>query len=101
MRGREMKSIALLALLVLLAACSTPTTPTVEVQFTFTPEAPLVHQLVQFTTSTPGPWSWAFGDGGTSAEQCPNHRFAGPKAYAVCLTTPEGKSCQTISVRAI
>jgi len=91
----------LLLVLLLVAACTTPTAPTVEVSFTFTPAAPLVHQLVQFSTASPGPWRWAFGDGGASDEQSPTHRFGGPKAYTVCLTTPEGKSCQTISVRAI
>ena len=91
----------LLLVLLLVAACSSPTTPAFEVSFTFTPEAPLVHQLVQFNTSSPGPWSWTFGDGGTSAEQSPTHRFGGPKAYTVRLKTPNGKSCEEISVRAI
>lgn len=32
-------------------------------------------------------WAWDFGDGGTSTQQNPNHTYAGPGYYTVCLIT--------------
>lgn len=32
-------------------------------------------------------WSWKFGDGGTSAEEFPNHHYNMPGVYTVILTT--------------
>lgn len=34
----------------------------------------------------PATWSWSFGDGSDSSERHPDHTFAGPGIYEVCLT---------------
>ena len=34
-------------------------------------------------------WSWRFGDGGTSTEREPIHRYAGPGSYTVTLTATD------------
>lgn len=34
----------------------------------------------------PADWSWSFGDGATSTDRHPDHAFAGPGIYEVCLT---------------
>ncbi len=43
---------------------------------------------VNFTdtsTESPDTWSWNFGDGTTSTQQHPNHQYAQPGQYNVCL----------------
>ncbi|BAS27042.1 PKD domain-containing protein [Limnochorda pilosa] len=68
-----------------------------EAAFTFGPEAPAVTDTVQFThqaTDPDGPedlaaWSWDFGDGATSDEPNPTHRYAAKGAYTVSLTVAD------------
>ncbi len=57
--------------------------------FTFAPGAPTVGQTVTFTdasTNTPAVWSWAFGDGITSAVQHPTHAYGTAGTFTVTLT---------------
>jgi len=57
-------------------------------------------RFVDESVNDPGSWSWDFGDGNGSEEQNPEHTFAGPGKYDVCLTVAnelgEGSVCQTI-----
>ncbi|MBL7646656.1 MAG: PKD domain-containing protein [Candidatus Hydrogenedentes bacterium] len=59
--------------------------------FRATPTTGSAPLTVQFTdTSTPGgsaieAWAWTFGDGETSAEQNPEHRYETPGVYTVIL----------------
>ena len=50
----------------------------------------------------PGTWSWTFGDGGSSTERHPDHRYAGPGIYEVCLTVTNNLGtdthCRTIEL---
>ncbi len=63
------------------------------VQFDATPVRGAAPLDVRFTdTSIPGSapidsWTWVFGDGGTSNEQSPTHRYETPGIYSVSLTT--------------
>jgi PKD repeat protein len=42
--------------------------------------------FVDGSTNTPTSWLWDFGDGNTSTVQSPNHVYASPGTYTVCLT---------------
>ena len=65
--------------------------------FTFTPEAPTTDEPVQFTDRSHDPdgeiveWLWDFGDGTTSTEQNPSHRYAQPGHYTVTLTVTDDR----------
>jgi len=48
--------------------------------------APLTVRFADESTGDPKSWSWAFGDGGTSAEQNPVHTYGVPGNYTVNLT---------------
>lgn len=43
----------------------------------------------------PGTWSWTFGDGGSSTERHPDHLYAGPGIYEVCLTVTNSLGSNT------
>lgn len=38
------------------------------------------------TANQPVQWQWTFGDGGSASQQNPQHTFAAPGTYEVCLT---------------
>jgi len=46
------------------------------------------------TTNQPAQWLWAFGDGGSSSQQNPQHTYTAPGTYEVCLTATS--TCGTI-----
>lgn len=50
----------------------------------------------------PGDWSWTFGDGGSSSDRHPDHIYAGPGIYEVCLTVSNDLGsdthCRTIEL---
>jgi PKD repeat protein len=64
-------------------------------KFTYTPDHPRVGRTVQFadqSTDADGTiesWSWTFGDGGTSSERNPHHRYALEGSYTVKLTVKD------------
>lgn len=69
-----------------LGGAPAPTAPTAS--FTATPTSGTVPLDVAFTdtsTGSPTSWSWEFGDGGTSTERNPAHRYAAAGAYTVTL----------------
>jgi PKD repeat protein len=51
-----------------------------------------------FDASTGGVvnWAWDFGDGGTDSSPSPNHAYAGPGTYVVCLIVSDACSADTI-----
>jgi PKD repeat protein len=72
--------------------------------FTFSPASPSILDTVQFTDRSLDPdgritlWRWEFGDGGTSTEQNPSHRYADKKTFTVKLTVTDndGQSASTM-----
>ncbi len=53
--------------------------------------------LVKFTDSTvaiPNQWHWDFGDGYTSTEQFPQHKYTVPGVYTVKLVTESSNACK-------
>ncbi|MEM7037196.1 MAG: PKD domain-containing protein, partial [Bacteroidota bacterium] len=54
------------------------------------------------TTDNPTNWLWDFGDGNTSTQQNPQHTYAMPGSYLVCLTTTNScgtdSSCRSVTV---
>jgi PKD repeat protein len=71
-------------------AVNTKTIGNIVVDFTGNPRSGEPPLDVQFTGIYTGPgtpqWSWKFGDGGTSTEQNPLHRYESPGKYSVTLT---------------
>ena len=73
------------------------------------PEADFVYEqsgiifaFADISTNEPTSWLWDFGDGSTSEEQHPQHVYAAPGAYTVCLTATNewgsSQSCQTVMI---
>jgi PKD repeat protein len=77
----------------------------IKVNFTYGPTSPKAGQTIQFVdTSTGDPlsWSWDFGDGSTSIEQNPTHKYstAGFRRVTLLATsrTDSRKSAKTIAI---
>jgi PKD repeat protein len=60
-------------------------------EFSMTPENPKIGELVTLTDKSSDPdgsiveWEWDFGDGTTSSEQNPSHRYLTPGTYTIHL----------------
>jgi PKD repeat protein len=78
---------------VTVSTCPLPST-----DFSGTPTsgtAPLTVAFTDLTSGSPASWSWAFGDGGTSAVQSPTHVYTAPGTYDVSLTTTNACGADT------
>ncbi|WP_127131066.1 PKD domain-containing protein [Pseudoflavitalea rhizosphaerae] len=66
--------------------------------FTVVPTDACVTQNVRFTNTTPvsDKWSWDFGDGNTSDQEDPVHRYTGTGTFPVRLTT-YNNGCPSVS----
>jgi PKD repeat protein len=51
--------------------------------------------LQDASTGSPSQWQWQFGDGRSSSDRNPSHRFAAPGVYTVSLTVVRGSSTST------
>lgn len=79
--------------------------------FAYSPQGPSSSDVVEFTDASSDPdgevvaWEWNFGDGGTSTEQNPQHRFTQPGSYTVSLVVVDDRGArsataeETITVR--
>ena len=57
--------------------------------------APLDVAFSDISSQMPTAWSWDFGDGGTSANQNPNHQYTMPGDYSVSLTATNPNGSHT------
>ncbi len=75
--------------------------------FGFSPEGPSTRDEVQFTDRSSDPdgsltaWEWDFGDGATSSERSPTHRYARDGRYTVSLTVTDDRDGQQTVTRTI
>ena len=75
--------------------------------FTFSPANPKVRKEVQFTdTSTDedgqiASWHWEFGDGDTSSEKNPTHKYRAKGTYTTILTVTDDKGAEANSTQSI
>ncbi len=74
--------------------------------FEFSPEAPSTRDTIQFTDRSSDPdgeivrWLWDFGDGTTSTEPNPTHRYTKGGVYTVTLTVTDNRDgTATVSKR--
>jgi PKD repeat protein len=77
-----------------------PSPPTAGFAFSTVSPASRVVAFTDTSTGSPTSWSWAFGDGGTSALQHPTHSYASTGPFTVTLTAGNagGSSNATHSV---
>ena len=70
--------------------------------FTTTAKGDRVFKFRDRSSNAPDAWVWDFGDGNSSTAQNPEHTFAGPGDYNVCLTASNSEGddtfCKTVSV---
>jgi formylglycine-generating enzyme required for sulfatase activity len=68
--------------------------------FSWDTVAPVAGQLVRFTDRSlglPSSWAWDFGDGTTSSDRHPVHRFKSPGNHPVGLTVTNGSGSSTVA----
>ena len=62
----------------------------------------LTVSLTDTSANSPAQWAWSFGDGTTSNLQNPQHTFAAPGTYVICLTASSvcgsNQSCRQVTV---
>ena len=58
--------------------------------------APLDVAFADLSSGWPTAWSWEFGDGASSTEQNPTHRYASPGIYGVTLTVANGTGSSSV-----
>lgn len=77
--------------------CQTPTA-----NFFFGANSNLQVSFTDASSNGPAGWLWDFGDGNTSTQASPNHTYAMPGLYTVCLTVNNGcgndSLCRVVNV---
>jgi PKD repeat protein len=58
---------------------------------------PLAVQFLDSSSNSPTSWAWSFGDGGTSAEQSPEHTYTTAGTYTVTLTATNAGGSNTVT----
>ena len=75
--------------------------------FTYTPAQPTILDTIQFTdqsTDADGfitAWAWNFGDGNTSTQQNPTHKYSAKGTYTVSLMVTDNNGATNTTVRTI
>lgn len=88
-----------------------PTNPTLVANFTFTPAAPKVGDLITFNASTTTnrgtscgqncSYSWTFGDGTSASGIFTTHQYRRVGTYQVMLTVTDSRGAQATAVQAV
>jgi PKD repeat protein len=76
--------------------------PLIDARFGWLPAVPAPGQMVQFADRSVGPvasWSWDFGDGATSSDPSPTHRFVEAGQYLVELQVATADGVQDTATR--
>jgi PKD repeat protein len=60
-------------------------------------KAPLNVIFTDKSTGTPTKWQWNFGDGTTSTQQNPTHKYSKSEVYTVSLTVKNAKGSNTVT----
>ncbi|WP_394339175.1 PKD domain-containing protein [Methanosarcina sp. UBA411] len=77
---------------------TTSTSPVAE--FSASPtsgKAPLTVKFTDKSTGSPTSWKWSFGDGTSSTQQNPTHKYSKVGSYTVKLTAANGKDSNTVT----
>jgi len=75
--------------------------------FTYTPAQPTVLDTIQFTDQSTDPdgfitaWAWNFGDGNTSTQQNPTHKYSARGSYTVSLMVTDNNGATNTTTRTI
>lgn len=64
-----------------------------QANFTWTTNPNGVHIFANTSQGNATAWAWDFGDGSTSSQQNPNHYYASPGVYWVCLSIFGANNC--------
>ena len=59
----------------------------------FSPIAPCINNLVNFSTTSPGTWNWSFGDLGVANTQFPSHTYTTAGNYNIQLYVTNAQGC--------
>jgi PKD repeat protein len=88
-----------------------PINPTLVADFTFTPSAPKVLELVTFNASASTnagsacgqrcSYSWSFGDGTTGSGLITTHEYRAVGTYQVALTVTDERGVQTTAIKVV
>jgi PKD repeat protein len=60
-------------------------------------KTPLTVSFTDTSTGTPTKWKWSFGDGTTSVQQNPKHKYSAAGEYTVALTVTNAKGSNTVT----
>ncbi|MFQ6116643.1 MAG: PKD domain-containing protein [Candidatus Bipolaricaulia bacterium] len=76
-------------------------------KFTFSPASPKAGEEIQFTDQSTDPdgtiqsWSWDFGDGATSTERNPTHKYSAKGKYTVKLTVTDNGGLKNTATKTL
>ena len=90
------------ATVLVFAACSSAEAPTASFgASSVMGPAPLVANFSDTSVGAPASWAWDFGDGATSTDQSPSHRYTAAGTYDVSLTVTSDAGSDSVTLAAL